>query len=190
MAKKRRPSWYRDEEEDRPVSKSQKKREMTALQEAGEKLATLPEAQFAKLMEFDLPDELKEALGEYRRITSKEALRRQAQYIGKLMRLAETDTLTMFLEGTEAIRRQENALHKALENERKALLRGGDAAEAVLQALRSRYGDEAADEAARLAELARNEQEQSGKPNNSRKLYRHLRDIALAGSRDDTGEVG
>lgn len=181
MAKKRRPSWYSDENEDRPVSRSQKKREMTALQEKGEKLANLPDAQFARLMELDLPEELKEALGEYRRLSKHEAIRRQAQYIGKLMRHADETRLNIFLDGVEAIQRQENALHKALENERNALLLGGETAEAVLNALRDRYGDEAADEAARLAKLARNEQQDGGKPHNSRKLYRHLRDIALSG---------
>ncbi len=182
MGKKRRPSWYRDEDEDRPVSRSQKKREMTELQEKGEKLANLPDAQFAKLMELDLPEELREALVEYRRLSKNEAIRRQAQYIGKLMRHADETQLNIFLEGVESIQRQENALHKAVENERNALLLGGETAEAVLQALRDRYGDEAADEAARLAELARSEKQAEGKPHNSRKLYRHLRDIALSGT--------
>jgi hypothetical protein len=53
--------------------------------------------------------------------------------------------------------------------------------------LRQRYGDEAAVEAERLAELARTEREEGGAPHHSRKLYRHLRDIALQGPRHDEG---
>ncbi|QJT08952.1 ribosome biogenesis factor YjgA [Oceanidesulfovibrio marinus] len=185
MAKKRRPYWYADEDEDQPKSKSQKKREMTALQEKGEKLASLPDAQFAKLLELDLPDELKEALSEYRQLSKHEALRRQAQYIGKLMRQADDDELSIFLDGLDALQRQENALHKAVENERQALLAGDDTAEPVLNALRQRYGEEAAAEAAQLAELARAEKEKGGKPHNYRKLYRHLRDIALEGPKEE-----
>ncbi|MEJ2059808.1 MAG: ribosome biogenesis factor YjgA [Gammaproteobacteria bacterium] len=64
-------------------SKSQLKREAHALQELGERLLTLNEETLAAL---PLPDELRQALAEGRQIRARGALRRQRQYIGKLMR--------------------------------------------------------------------------------------------------------
>jgi ribosome-associated protein len=68
--------------DERP-SKSQRKREMHARQELGEKLVELaPDA----LRRMDLPEPLREAIEEARRIRSHEARRRQLQYVGRLMR--------------------------------------------------------------------------------------------------------
>ena len=82
--------WNKDgsgTEEER-VSRSQRKRESTALQGLGEKLAQLPPARQAAL---PLTPDLQDALTEFRRITNKEARRRHLQYIGRLMREAEED---------------------------------------------------------------------------------------------------
>jgi ribosome-associated protein len=64
-------------------SRSQKKRESAALQQAGERLARLSPAEWADL---DLPEELSAALCELRGMRTREARRRQMQYIGRLMR--------------------------------------------------------------------------------------------------------
>src|SRR4030066_502297 len=64
-------------------SKSQKKREVEALQDMGALLVELPDAQFKRI---ELPEELREAVAACRKITQNGALRRQKQYIGKLMR--------------------------------------------------------------------------------------------------------
>ncbi|MDR2819308.1 MAG: DUF615 domain-containing protein [Desulfovibrio sp.] len=66
-----------------PPSRSAKKRHSLALQEAGEKLARLPQAELQRL---DLPPELKEALVQYAGIRGREAKRRHIQFIGRLMR--------------------------------------------------------------------------------------------------------
>ena len=62
------------------------KRESTELQKLGEDLLTL-RADFMEKLE--LPDKLVEAVLEAKRITNHEGLRRQMQYIGKLMRKLE-----------------------------------------------------------------------------------------------------
>ncbi len=68
-------------------SRSQKKRESTAKQEDAEKLLKLSSAQLKDFIESEnLSPELVEAIEEYKKISSKEAKRRQMQYIGKLMR--------------------------------------------------------------------------------------------------------
>ncbi len=67
-----------------PPSKSQRKRDMTALQELGEDLTTLSRKQLDKL---PLSDTLLAALAEYNRLPpSHGARRRQLQFIGKVMR--------------------------------------------------------------------------------------------------------
>ena len=71
-------------------SKSQLKRDSHALQEMGKQLVEMPEG---KLQKFDLPENLKDAIYEARRLKSREAKRRHLQYIGKLMRISNTDVI-------------------------------------------------------------------------------------------------
>jgi len=71
-------------------SRTELKKESTELQKLGEELLTLR----ADLKErLALPEGLLTALQELRRITNFEGRRRQAQYVGKLMRQLEPDTL-------------------------------------------------------------------------------------------------
>ncbi len=65
------------------VSKSDLKRASDELQDLGGELLTLRAGLFKPL---DLPDSLKDALAEAKRLTNFEAKRRQMQYVGKLMR--------------------------------------------------------------------------------------------------------
>jgi ribosome-associated protein len=73
------------------LSKTDLKRESTELQALGEDLLALRADLMARL---DLSDKLIEALADARRITNFEGKRRQMQFIGKLMRQIEPDTLT------------------------------------------------------------------------------------------------
>jgi ribosome-associated protein len=63
-------------------SKSARKREYAALQKLGEELITLQERDLESL---GLDEDLLEAVLEAKRLTKRGALRRQKQYIGKLM---------------------------------------------------------------------------------------------------------
>ena len=68
---------------DELISKSQRKRDAEAAQQLGKDLLTLaPDA----LQSIELPENLVKALDEARRIRKHGALKRQLQYIGKLMR--------------------------------------------------------------------------------------------------------
>ena len=69
-------------------SRTQKKRDSTALQKAGEALANLP---LAKLEPLSLPEDLKKALADCSTMKSYGARRRQLQYIGRLMREAQEE---------------------------------------------------------------------------------------------------
>ena len=71
-------------------SKSQRKREATALQDLGEQLVKLTPAQSNRV---PLPEELLAAVQVARGITQRGGRKRQLQYIGKLMRqLDEVET--------------------------------------------------------------------------------------------------
>ena len=83
------------EDEDRrlaeplPPSKSQRKRDATALQELGERVFSLTPAQLRRV---PLPDELLAAARVAQGIAQRGGRKRQLQYIGKLMRqLDEAD---------------------------------------------------------------------------------------------------
>ena len=71
-------------------SKSARKREYIALQKLGEDLITLKESDLQSLT---LDDRLREAVMEARQIKAHGALRRQKQYIGKLMRHIDVEPL-------------------------------------------------------------------------------------------------
>jgi ribosome-associated protein len=72
-----------DDEASLPPSKSSRKRDAHARQKLGEHLVAMREQERSQL---PLSETLREAIGEARRLTSRGALSRQFQYIGKLMR--------------------------------------------------------------------------------------------------------
>ena len=76
------------EEEKERVSRSQKKRDSSALQEVGRRIADIPAVKRARL---PLPGDLRDALEEYDRLSGFEAKRRQLQFIGRLMREAQEE---------------------------------------------------------------------------------------------------
>lgn len=88
------------------MSKTDLKRHSERLQALGEALLTLRDDLMAQVRgQHDLPDKLIDALDEARRITNFEGRRRQMQYIGKLMRALDEDTIA--------------AIEAALEEQRK-----------------------------------------------------------------------
>ena len=80
-------------------SKSQRKREATALQSLGETLVALKPAQLARI---PLPDELREAVLAARQMQQRGARKRQLQYIGKLMRRIDPEPIRTALELSSA----------------------------------------------------------------------------------------
>jgi ribosome-associated protein len=96
------------------TSKTDLKRESEQLQKLGEQLLTLREDLFDALA---LDDKLVDALAEMKRITNFEGRRRQAQYVGKLMRGLEEDQLQAIREALDTQRQgsaqEAMALHEA-----------------------------------------------------------------------------
>ena len=84
---RRRPEPKLPEQDAAPDrSRSQKKRESTALQRLGEALSRQP---LSVLKHMDLPADIFESIAGLRTMHSREARRRQLQYIGRLMREAD-----------------------------------------------------------------------------------------------------
>jgi len=71
-------------------SKSARKREYLALQKLGEELITLKQTELDSLA---LDEDLREAVMQAQQIKAHGALRRQKQYIGKLMRHIDAEPL-------------------------------------------------------------------------------------------------
>jgi ribosome-associated protein len=165
----------REDSGERRPSKSQLKREMTELQDLGERLLKL---QPSKLRALPIPPELLEAVELAQRINSREGLRRQRQYIGRLMRAVDSQPLRAALDGDGAQHRAEVALMHAAEHWRERLLTETDA----LAMLRQRYEAAGAlpeSEWSLAIEQARAEKARGQPGRHFRELYRMLRE-ALA----------
>ncbi|MBI2311960.1 MAG: DUF615 domain-containing protein [Betaproteobacteria bacterium] len=102
-----------------PVSKTRRKREMTALQDLGQELVQLNVDRLAAL---DLPDALLRAIHEARSIKSFPALRRQLQYIGRLMRDVDAAPIRARLEAWQVSSRHHTVWLHRVERWRDRLL--------------------------------------------------------------------
>jgi ribosome-associated protein len=71
-------------------SKSQRKRDMHARQDLGEQLVALSNDALRRM---ELPETLREAIAEAQRLKGHEAMRRQMQYIGRLMRDSDHEAI-------------------------------------------------------------------------------------------------
>lgn len=95
-------------------SKSQKKREAEALQKLGGELAKLAPDAFERVT--GLPEDIRDAILEYRRLKSFGALRRQMQLIGKLMRRLDYDAVREAIDRATGASRAAAAAHQRAEN--------------------------------------------------------------------------
>jgi len=156
-------------------SKSQKKREVEALQAMGEALIKLPDAQFARMV---LPEDLKEAVALARRITANSALRRQRQYVGKLMRSVDPEPIQEQLDAFAGVHAVENArLHQA-EKWREQLIADNEAV--------TRFMDQfPGADATRLRQLIRNARQEAER-NKPPRAFREIFQVVKA-ALDDAG---
>ena len=111
-------------EDDDFISKTQRKRQMTELQDVGAALVELSPEQLARL---DIPADLREAVLECKRFNKHEAIRRQLQYIGKLMRNIDAAPIVEQLAALSAPSRKQTALFHLAEKWRDDILRGDEA---------------------------------------------------------------
>ncbi len=160
-----------DEDADFGPSKSQKKRESTALQDLGVELVKLSKDRLSKM---DLPERLYQELLEAQRLTANGAIRRQMQFIGKLMRDVEVEPI---MEQLSVIRGESSAAKAEfhlLERWRERLLEDDGALTEWLAG----HPDADIQQMRQLIRNARKEAAESKPPKSSRQLFRLLRDGA------------
>ncbi|SDJ65884.1 ribosome biogenesis factor YjgA [Microbulbifer yueqingensis] len=160
-------------DEDRPKSKTRVKQEMHELQDLGRQLTEMGKAQLA---EVPLDDDLREAINTLHRIKSNEARRRQMQYIGKLMRGADSEAIEAALARFHERDQQHSRFDHMAEDWRQRLLEGGKQAQSEFF---DRYPGADHQHLRQLVRDSLREIEKQKPPTNRRKLFRYLRDFFM-----------
>lgn len=152
-------------------SKSQVKRELHALQELGERLASLKPDLLDRL---PLTDALRKALADAPKHTAHIARKRHLQYIGKLMRAQDTDAILELVDQVDASTRQYNERFHALERWRDRLIAGNDE---TLEAFVVEYPETDRQQLRSLVRHAQHEAARNKPPAASRKIFKYIRDL-------------
>ena len=158
-------------DEEIPVSKTRRKRDMEELQDLGEELAGLPADWIRKI---ELPESLRDALNEVRRMPRHdEARRRQMQFIGKLMRSADIEPIRAALALARGESASETARLHRLEKLRDDVL----ADEKALQSVLALYPGADLQYLRSLRRSALKEREQEKPPRSYRALFQVLKEL-------------
>ncbi len=157
---------------DKRPSKSEIKRRMEALQKTGEALIHLSETQLAAM---PLPDPLRLAVQQAQGLHSRHALKRQRQFIGKLMRDIDAAPIEQALHDLETMHDAQNARFHEIEYWRDRLLAKHDA-NALTELLAQYPGFDVQQLRQQLQQARRERQVDSGK-RAQRKLFAMLRDM-------------
>ncbi|MDP2760396.1 MAG: ribosome biogenesis factor YjgA [Sideroxyarcus sp.] len=168
-----RPDPTEDLEQELPPSKTKVKKQMHDLRDLGIQLTELPKDKWRAL---NLPENLLEALADYKRISKFGAQKRQMQYIGKLMREVEIEPILAKLDAWNGTSREHTAWLHQVEQWRDRLLENGDALTELLANYPQADGQ-------RLRALIRNalkEKELEKPPKSYREIFQLLREIIPA----------
>lgn len=157
-----------------PPSKSARKRAALDLQALGEALVGLPRAELDAL---ELPEPLHDAIVAARDLRSRGALARQRQLIGKLMRRIDAEPIRAALTRRTDADRARLHTERRLTHWRDRLLADDPAAWAELAASQPQAHIE---ELRALVRQARAERDAARPPAASRRLFRRLRELAVA----------
>jgi len=153
-------------------SKSQVKREMLALQSLGERLVGLRPDQVRRI---EMPEDLREAVLLAARLRKGEALRRQLQYIGTLMRDADPEPIRKALEEMSCGRAIDMQRFRRIERWRDDLVNGSD--EPLDEIVRD-YPEADPKWLRQCILNARRERAENQAPRSARALFRYLRDLS------------
>ncbi len=159
--------------ESRRRSKTKAKEEVEMLQDLGKRLVGVGNDRLKKV---DIPESLRDAVLEAKKITSHGALRRQMQYIGKLMRDVDTDPIQEMLDELDGISNKANARFHALEKLRDRLI----ADEGVITTLKNDYPDLDVSALRTLRRNAIKEQAEQKPPKAYRAIFQLLKSLASA----------
>ena len=154
------------------ISKSQLKRDSQALQDMGGQLVEMPEGQLSK---FNLPENLKDAIYEARRLKNREGKRRQLQYIGKLMRTADISFIQETLDKMNHQSQTYRQHFQQLEDWRERIINEGTSA---IEALIEKYPQADRQQLRNLQRQASRELAQKKSPTTGRKIFAYLRELS------------
>lgn len=178
-----------EQEYDRP-SKSQLKREMTALQKLGAELIAEPRERVKRV---PMPEDVRDAILECQTIKDHEGRRRQLQYVGKKMRTLEEEEVALIRKTIDSWKqpsRAETAAMHALERRRDKLL----ADDGALTELRAQYPELDVQQMRTLIRNARREQAEQKPPKAYREIFQVLKQLQGAAAKpaqtdqEDEGE--
>ena len=161
-----------EQQYDRP-SKSQLKREMTALQELGEELVSQPKD---RVMRVPMPEDVRDAILECQKIRDHEGRRRQLQYVGKKMRTLEENEVAAIqrvIDSWKGASKAETAAMHALERRREKLL----ADDGALTELKAQHPEVDIQQLRALIRNARREQAESKPPKAYREIFQVLKQL-------------
>lgn len=154
----------------RRPSKTKAKEESDALQELGKRLVEVSNDRLKKL---DIPETLADAVREAKKISSFGALRRQMQYIGKLMRDVEIEPIQEMLDEIDGVSSKANARFHALEKQREKLL----ADESIITTLKNEHPDLDVSALRTLRRNALKEQAEQKPPKAYRAIFQLLKSL-------------
>ncbi|HTS85599.1 MAG TPA: ribosome biogenesis factor YjgA [Usitatibacter sp.] len=152
------------------ISKTRRKRQMKDLQDVGAALVKLSTEQLARL---DLPEPLRDAVLECKRFSKHEAVRRQMQYIGRIMREIDAGPIAEQLARLEAPGKRHTALFHVAEKWRAEILADPGAIARFVK----EFPEADPHRLRELATDAREEQGASKPPRNYRELFHVLNAI-------------
>ncbi len=151
-------------------SRSALKRESNRLQQLGESLLDLPDS---KLQEIELPDLLAEAIQTAKTIKSRAGLKRQRQYIGKVMRHIDPEPIEKFLKQLKQQQGEMSAHHHRLERWRNRLIDGDHS---IVTELIDQHPQINAQKLRHLIRNARKERIVNSPPKYYRALFKYLKE--------------
>jgi ribosome-associated protein len=152
-------------------SKSQRKREMLAVQELGKTLVELPASELAQI---PLEPRLADAIEAARHITIHEAKRRQLQYIGRLMRDTDLAEIEQALDKIHRKNQSSKAQFHQIERWRDKLITEKDTA---LQELQEKFPLCDRQKLRQLIRKARDDRETGKNSGAETELFRYLREL-------------
>lgn len=177
-------------EYDRP-SKSELKRQMTALQKLGQELVDAPRDRVKRV---PMPEDVRDAILECQTITNHEGRRRQIQFVGKKMRTLDEEEVALIqktIDSWKGASKAETAAMHSLERKREKLL----ANDTALTELMAENPELDVQHLRTLIRNARKEQAENKPPKAYREIFQILKEIqaknkaaAKANDADDEAE--
>jgi len=162
-----------DDMEEEWTSKSQKKRECDAQQKISDRLLKLKPEELALI---DLPSELEDALKEAHRIHSNSAMKRQRQYLGKIIRTCDSDNIENQLNSVIHRNDTNTAQFKKIERWRDRLVEND---KEILGEIIQQHPELDRQHVHTLVRQASKEASADKPPVASRKLFKYLREISV-----------